>query len=344
MAPHADACCFADEKNCFRHMLDWATIITFIVVLGVLLLRVRTGTQKSVHDDAVVVITGGSAGIGLAYAESVVRFNVPKRIVILARNAQVLEIAQERILTARRSTTTQVDIMTCDVSNQKECEVVARKLGDVDVFVNCAGVSYPSELENMKYSEIQTMVNTNLLGSIFLTQLLVPGMKKRRSGVLVFVASQAAQCGLYGYSVYSATKFAIRGMAEALQMEVQPYNMSVCVSYPPDTNTEAYARENELKPRATKMMSENGLMEPVQVADLMRQGIERRDFTIWSNFDGFMLSQLTCGFAPANSLLQLVYQVPLMGIMRIVSGFYRLHFNSIVKRCIKHDMKAGNTQ
>lgn len=316
-------------------MLDWATIITFIAVVLVLLYRFRYGTRKSVHDDAVVVITGGSAGIGLAYAEAIARFHVPKRIVILARNAQVLESAQERVLTARRSQATQVDVMTCDVSNQKECEVVARKLGDVDVFVNCAGISYPSELENLKISEIQTMVNTNLLGSIFLTQLIVPGMKKRRKGVIVFVASQAAQCGLYGYTVYSATKFAIRGMAEALQMEVAPYKMSVCVSYPPDTNTDAYIRENEQKPEATKLMSENGLMEPAQVANIMREGIERKEFTIWSNFDGFMLSQLTCGFAPANSIFQLFYQVPLMGIMRIVSGFYRLHFASIVRRCLK---------
>ena len=316
-------------------MLDWATIITFTAVVSVLVYKFLRMPGKSVHDNAVVVITGGSAGIGLAYAESVARHHSPKRIVLLARNPKILNEAQAKVIAVRKSKDTQVDVMTCDVSNEKECEVVGRKLGDVDILVNCAGISYPKELENLTIAEIQTMVNTNLLGSVFLTRRIIPSMKARKSGVIVFVASQAAQCGLYGYSVYSATKFALRGLAEALQMEVGPFGMSVCVSYPPDTNTEAYARENEHKPEATKLMSEGGLMEPRDVADIMRRGIERRDFTIWSNFDGFMLSQLTCGFAPSNSIWNLLYQVPLMGIMRIVSAFYRSHFASIVRKCMR---------
>jgi len=315
-------------------MLDWATIITFIAVSCVLVLQSVRMTRKSMHDGGVIVITGGSSGIGLAYAEAVVKHHSPKRIVLLARNAKTLSEAQSKVMGAVDCSDTKVDVMTCDVSNEKECEVVARKLGDVTVLVNCAGISYPSELENLKSSEIQTMINTNLLGSIYLTRCLVSGMKERKSGAIVFVASQAAQCGLYGYSVYSATKFAIRGLAEALQMEVEPFGVSVCVTYPPDTNTEAYARENEHKPTATKLMSESGLIEPEKVADIMRQGIERRDFSIWSNFDGFMLTQLTCGFAPANSLWHLLYQIPLMSIMRLVSAGYRMHFRSIVRRCV----------
>jgi 3-dehydrosphinganine reductase len=316
-------------------MLDWATIITFIAVSVGLAFTLLRGDRKSIHDGAVVAITGGSAGIGLSYAESIAQKHIPKRIILLARNAKTLCEAQTKILACRKSATTQVDVMTCDVSNDKECEVVARKLGDVNILVNCAGISYPLELENLKIQEIQTMVNTNLLGSIFLTRCLVPGMKQRKSGVVVFVASQAAQCGLYGYSVYSATKFALRGLAEALQMELEPFGVSVCVSYPPDTNTESFARENLTKPTATRLMSEQGLMEPTEVAEIMRSGIERRDFTIWSNFDGFMLSQLTCGFAPANSLLHFLYQLPLMSIMRIVSSVYRMHFRGLVKKCLK---------
>ena len=315
-------------------MLDWATIITFAAVSSVLLVRLISMGRRSIHDGAVIAITGGSSGIGLAYAQSIAKNHSPKKIVLLARNPKILGDAQAKVTAVRRSKDTQVDVMTCDVSNDKECEVIARKLGEVDILVNCAGVSYPTEMEKLKISEIQTMVNTNLLGSIYLTRCIVPVMKERKSGVIVFVASQAAQCGLYGYSVYSATKFALRGLAEALQMEVEPFGVSVCVSYPPDTNTEAYAKENEHKPEATKLMSENGLMEPDEVANIMRQGIERRDFTIWSNFDGFMLSQLTCGFSPANGFWHLVYQIPLMSIMRIVSSGYRVYFRRIVRKCI----------
>ena len=248
------------------------------LVVG-LLLVVDFRRQKSVHDGATVVITGGSAGIGLAYALAVAKKHSPKRIVLLARNAAVLHEAQSLVIAASKQT--QVDVMACDVSNEKECEVVARKVGEIDVLVNCAGLSYPKELEQLSVSQIQTMVNTNLLGSIFLTRNALPSMKKRRKGVVVFVASQAAQCGLYGYSVYSATKFALRGLAEALAMELKPFGIDVCVCYPPDTNTEAYKRENEMKPAATRLMSESGLMEPHQVAEAMRLGVEGRNFSIW---------------------------------------------------------------
>lgn len=325
-------------------MLDWPTIITFTAVSTFLVFSVLSSSRKSKYEDAVVAVTGGSAGIGLAYAESVVRNHSPKRVVLLARNAQVLADAQKKVLASRKNPITQVDVMTCDVSNDKECEVVGRKLGDVDVLVNCAGVSYPTELENLKVQEINTMVNTNLLGSVFLTRNIVPVMKRNRRGSVVFVASQAAQCGLYGYSVYSATKFALRGLAEALHMEVEPYGISVSVAYPPDTNTDAYLKENEMKPEATKLMSEGGLMEPEAVADIMRRGVERGDFTIWSNFDGFMLSQLTCGFSPANSFWQLLYQVPLMGIMRLVSAGYRFHFAGIVRRCVNKSAPKSKSQ
>lgn len=315
-------------------MLDWATIVTLAVTALVLMVSLLKVSSKSVHEGAVVVITGGSSGIGLAYAQNIARHTSPKRIVLLARNVKTLEDARSKVLSSLRSSDTLVDVISCDVSSDKECETAAAKLSDIDVLVNCAGVSYPTELERLKVSEIQTMINTNLYGCIYLTRKLIPFMKKKKSGVIVFVASQAAQCGLYGYSVYSASKFAVRGLAEALQMELRPFNISVCVSYPPDTDTEAYARENEMKPIATRLMSEGGLMKPDKVAESITRGIESRSFSIWSNFDGFMLSQLTCGFAPANSVWHLIYQIPLMGMMRIVSAVYRVYFDSIVRKCI----------
>ncbi len=299
--------------------------------------------KASVYDDAIVVVTGGSAGIGLAYAKAVAAKHKPKKIVIIARNPQILNAAQAEILAVRTSSTTQIDVMVCDVSNEKECAVVARKLGDVDVLVNCAGVSYPSELENLKVSEIQTMLSTNLLGSMLLTRNLIAGMKARKCGTIGFVASQAAQAGLYGYTAYSASKFGLRGLAEALHMEVKPYGINVCVAYPPDTNTEAYARENKMKPEATRLMSESGLMESGDVAEIMRKGIDKGRFSIWCNFDGFMLSQLTAGFAPPNGIWQLMYQLSLVGIFRAVAVGYRMYFDWIAKKCItkpsniKHD-------
>ncbi|RYH21495.1 SDR family NAD(P)-dependent oxidoreductase [archaeon] len=62
-------------------------------------------------------------------------------------------------------------------------------------------------------------------------------MKARGRGHIVFVSSQVAQAAIHGYTAYAASKWALRGLAEALQMELKPYNVSVSVAYPPDTRT-----------------------------------------------------------------------------------------------------------
>jgi len=69
----------------------------------------------------------------------------------------------------------------------------------------------------------QNMMDLNYFGSIFTTRAVIAEMKKRRHGRVVFLSSQAGQMGLYGFTGYSATKFALRGLAEALQMEVSQF-------------------------------------------------------------------------------------------------------------------------
>ena len=63
-------------------------------------------------------------------------------------------------------------------------------------------------------------MNVNYMGSINVTKAVLPGMKARNSGRVVFVSSQAGQLGVFGYTAYSPTKYALRGLAESLQMEV----------------------------------------------------------------------------------------------------------------------------
>jgi hypothetical protein len=109
----------------------------------------------------------------------------------------------------------------------------------------------------------------------------------------------------------------------------------VCVAFPPDTNTEAYARENAIKPEATRLMSESGVMEPDDVAKILCVNIARRNFTIWFNFDGFMLAQLTCGFSPPNNLWHIFYQILLIAPFRIIAFVYLKYFDSIARKCVK---------
>jgi len=68
---------------------------------------------------------------------------------------------------------------------------------------------------------VQRLLNVNYIGSVFATRAVIRGMKERQRGSVVFVSSQAGQMGVFGFSGYCASKFALRGLAEALQMEVR---------------------------------------------------------------------------------------------------------------------------
>jgi len=133
---------------------------------------------------------------------------------------------------------------------KRKMDEAEEESGPVYLLVNCAGSSVCGKLEDLKDTDIQVLkifgvffkfygillfccnlfnilfylqylTNLNILGTILPTKAVISRMKERGEGKVVITASQAALIGIYGFSVYSATKFALRGFAEALQMEVE---------------------------------------------------------------------------------------------------------------------------
>ncbi|KAK9933412.1 hypothetical protein M0R45_020610 [Rubus argutus] len=107
------------------------------------------------------------------------------------------------------------------------------------VFVN-QGVFVPGELEKQGLDEVRFMVDVNLIGSFNMIKAALPGMKDRKDrgpGSIALLSSQAGQVGIYGYTAYSASKFGLRGMVEALQQEVIAYDIHVSLIFPLDTDT-----------------------------------------------------------------------------------------------------------
>jgi 3-dehydrosphinganine reductase len=274
-----------------------------------------------------VVITGGSSGIGLALAQEFLTHSTPRKITLIARNKDGLSKAKTCLNSDSR-----VDVLPLDVSDFAGCEAACSgQLADADVLVNAAGLSIPGKLEELTMAEIETMVNVNLLGSVNLTRGLVARMKSKKSGHIVFVSSQAGQVGLYGFTVYSATKFALRGLAEALRMETLAHGVKVSLVFPADTETPGLARENERKPKITKMLSEtSGVMTAEAVAKLIFQGMRERKFLITVNIDGWMLNMLSLGMT-VTSFLTLASEILLLPVLRLVGVGYALYFDYIVK-------------
>jgi hypothetical protein len=148
------------------------------------------------------LITGGSSGIGLEVARAYLLRGY--YVTIVARNETKLKEAYEDLkksFTASSSVGSidkYLQYISCDVSSSEEnvskcLSPALTKFGDVDVLVNSAGTSIAGAFDTLNEKEFERMYRVNVLGSIYPTRVILPGMKKRKSGNIVFVSSQVAQ-------------------------------------------------------------------------------------------------------------------------------------------------------
>ncbi|KAL8524727.1 hypothetical protein ACS0TY_014367 [Phlomoides rotata] len=187
-----------------------------------------------------VFITGGSSGIGLALAQLCAQHGAD--VTLLARNVAKLEEAQQTI---KLATGCDVKVFSADVRDYAAVKRVVEEAGTIDVLVCNHGVYVPQELEEQDMEEIKFMIDVNLTGTFHLIKAALPGMKRSRAergpGSIALMSSQAGQVGIYGYTAYSASKFGLKGLAEALQQEVITDNIHVSLIFPPDTETPGFA-------------------------------------------------------------------------------------------------------
>lgn len=250
---------------CPTYLVFLVIIISTLIAIKHLLKK-RSKSVKQKH----VVITGGSSGIGKSLA--ILFAKKGAHVTILARNKEKLQNALNEIKKAAIDIQQKITSISVDVSDygalKKEFEVIENSVGPIFGLINCAGIAICGKVEEFTLEEIRTMIDVNYLGTLYPIQLVVPKMKQQQEGFVVITASQVALMGMFGYSVYSSCKFALRGLAESLEMELRPYGVSVTLALPPDTDTPGFEIENQRKPEETKLLSESGgLFQPEQVAN-----------------------------------------------------------------------------
>eukprot|EP00897_Mesotaenium_endlicherianum_P010512 jgi/Mesen1/948/ME000118S00124 len=201
-----------------------------------------------------------------------------------------------------------------------------------------------SHTPHMSHSAAAQVMDTNVWGCVNIIKAALPSMKAGPGGNprrIALISSQAGQVGVYGYAHYSASKFALRGLAECLHQELLPHNIRVSVVYPPDTDTPMLAEENLTKPEVTKLISQSStLVSASSVARSALAGIKAGQFSISSNFDGFMLGLVTSGMSPEPSLVMALLQICVMGLTRIVALATVASWESIVLKWHRSDARS----
>ena len=239
--------------------------------------------------DARVFVVGGSQGIGLAAARRMTALGA--HVTLLARRRAVLEEAMAALESVRHDAGQRLAWRELDV---RDAEAVARVLGELvdrdgapDVLLNCAGRAYPRRFEEVTRAQLADTMETNLYGTWHTVAAVVPAMKARRRGYVVNTASLAGLIGVFGYTDYCASKFAVVGFSEALRCELAPHGIAVSVLCPPDTETPGFAVENTTKPHETQAISAGTkVLTADAVADALLAGMARRTAVIVPGLEG----------------------------------------------------------
>lgn len=173
------------------------------------------------------LITGANSGFGRAFADAAIAQG--DVVVAAARRVETLD----DLVAAHPD---QVDAVALDVTDTAAIDTVVRDVaerhGRIDVLVNNAGRTHVGSVEETDDAELRSLFDVHLFGPAALTRAVLPHMRARRSGAIVQLSSVGGQMSMAGFGAYSATKFALEGLSEALAAEVRPLGIDVLIVEP----------------------------------------------------------------------------------------------------------------
>ena len=210
------------------------------------------------------LVTGASSGIGRRLSERFAQAGA--HVVLVARRQSELELVRDAISDAGGSAEAQV----CDVSNRADvdrCISELRQAGQsIDILVNNAGYGRHRPFLDWDVEDMERMFRVNFLGTLYFTKAVVPMMVEQKRGWLVFMASVAGRMGTPDETAYSASKFAMVGLAEALSIEVEDFGVHVLTVCPGAIRTPFFDDEalQRMPPVAKKSMADaEGLVNAI---------------------------------------------------------------------------------
>lgn len=186
-------------------------------------------------DVHVVVITGAGSGLGASLA---------KKYSDLGCHVCLLGRTQTKLIRTAETLNHNHSIYEVDISSKSDAakvmQLIKEEIGQIDLLINNAGVGIFDLTENLSEESVQQMIDINLKGTIFCTQEVLNDMKKRNQGYIVNIVSLSGKRGKATESVYSASKFGVRGFTESLAIELEHTAIIVFGAYMGNMKTELW--------------------------------------------------------------------------------------------------------
>ncbi|MBU0705100.1 MAG: SDR family oxidoreductase [Chloroflexi bacterium] len=249
------------------------------------------------HDQH-AIITGGSSGIGRATARLLTQRGA--HVSIIARRQGLLDETLTELEPLRKNQSQRLMAHSADLTDWEQTQraIAALTAGGLppDILINSAGITHPGYFEELPLDIFHTIMDVDFFGTLHPIKAVLPAMMEQRSGHIVNISSVAGFLGVFGYTAYSAAKFAVRGFSDVLRAELKPYGIHVSVVFPPDTDTPQLHYEDQFKPLETHRIAGTAkTLTADQVAQAIARGIERRKVYILPGFDAWLYSLLLNG-------------------------------------------------
>jgi NAD(P)-dependent dehydrogenase (short-subunit alcohol dehydrogenase family) len=273
-----------------------------------------------------VFITGGSTGLGLALGKKYAAAGA--KVSIVARGVANLEAAKAEIEAVSKHKTP-VFFQSCDVTEFESVQDAVNAANKfhghaTDHLICSAGVSHPGYFLDTDVSVFHKMMDLNYFGTLHAIKAALPAMiSQEAGGQIVLVSSGLALTSWIGYSQYSGSKYATRGLADSLRNELLAYNIRVSIYYPGNIDSPGFVEEEKTKPEETKTIEGiTELTHPDAVAQSLINGISDGEFSITNEVMIFFLRTIANGVAPRyNSMLEMVL-LPIIVPVQIGFGFF----------------------
>jgi short-subunit dehydrogenase len=235
--------------------------------------RTISHSTMSYFNNKVVIVTGGTDGIGRALINELIEAGA--RVATCGRKHDKLYALQLEYSQVMLHT------MVCDVSHEEECkrfiDSTIETFGTIDILINNAGISMHALFDDVSTDVIRQMMDVNFMGAVYCTKAALPKIMEQK-GTIVGISSVAGYRGLPGRSGYSASKFALQGLLESLRTELSDSGVHVMWVSPGFTasNIRHAALNSEGAHQGESGLDESKLMSAEECARYILTAIEKR--------------------------------------------------------------------
>lgn len=210
----------------------------------------------------VAIVTGAGDGLGKQVSFKLAKEGVS--LALVARNEEKLDEVKKE---TEKLGSPKVVCYPCDIQDKEQINKTVQQIevdfNEVQILLNIAGIWQKLNLlENIAEEEVDSVINTDLLGMIHMTRLVIPILKRQKEAIILNDSSRSGITAQPGQSVYSAAKWGVRGFTDVLKEDLKETNVKVAAIYQGGTNTELFNKAGE-------HFNQDKFIKPEDLADII---------------------------------------------------------------------------